>query len=302
MQAIGLAQRIVTESEAFELAQDHQRRQPLSIRRAFVNFVAAISGMDRLDPFRALGVEIFLLMQPAEFFQPAEDIPPDRPLVKAGAALAADAAQGGGERRIAHPVAHCGRMASGKEQRRGYRIAQFPLQALPIRGNARRHEIAFFGGARGRLEQLGERLAAVFAIEQAPGVDRAGHRHRMRRLRLDLLDLPLGVPLGSGLARRPARAVQRHRRRAPLRIEHKAIAADPGALRLDDALHRHGGDRCIHRVAAAAQHVEPGQGRARRRGRDHAVGRDRRRAAGNIEVTHGRFLALYANCPPAEQA
>ena len=74
MHAVGLAQRIAAERKAFELTQDHQRREALPVRRTFVDFVAAIGGVDRLDPFGALRREILFLVQAAELLEPAEDV------------------------------------------------------------------------------------------------------------------------------------------------------------------------------------------------------------------------------------
>ena len=108
----------------------------------------------------------------------------------------------------------------------------------------------------------------------------------MRRLNLDLADAVLDIPFDMGLGRRPSRAVERDRQRATTRVQHKTIAADAGALRLDDALHGDRSDRGIGGVAARAQHVERGQCRHRSRGRGHPVRRHRRRASRNIEVAH----------------
>ncbi len=168
--------------------------------------------------------------------------------------------------------------------------------------DARRHDIAVLGRPGRRFEDFRQRLRAVLAVEQAPGVDRAGHRRRVRRLHADLADLALGVPFDMRLGRRPPGAAQRDRRRAVFRIEDKAVAADPGAFRLDDALHRHRRDRRIDRVAAGAQDVERGQRRERVRGRRHAVRRHRRRAAGYIEVAHLSRLSRSSNWRAARAA
>jgi hypothetical protein len=98
----------------------------------------------------------------------------------------------------------------------------------------------------------------VFAIDEAPRVDRARHRYRVRGLHPDFADLALGVPFDMGLGGGAPGAAQRDRQRPFFRIEDKAIAADPGALGLDDALHRHRGDRGVDRIAAGPQHVERG--------------------------------------------
>ena len=74
MQPVGLAERLAAEGVACERAQDHQRRHPLAVRRAFVDVVAAIGGGDRLDPFRALSGEILRLVQSAERVEPGDDV------------------------------------------------------------------------------------------------------------------------------------------------------------------------------------------------------------------------------------
>ena len=137
----------------------------------------------------------------------------------------------------------------------------------------------------------------MFAIEQAPGVDRARHGRRVRRLHLDLADLALGIPFEMRLGRGAAGTAERDRQGAGFRIEDEAVAADPGALRLDDALHRDRRDRRIGRIAAGAQDVERRQRRQRMRGRRHAVGRHRRRAAGYIKVPH-REIAHHSSSNP----
>ena len=163
--------------------------------------------MDRLDPFGALGVEILGLVQSAERFEPPEDVAHDRPFIEPGAALAADAAQGSGERWVAHLVAGNRRFAARQKQRRGDRIAQFRLVAIPVIGDALVHDITVFCGPRRRLQQFRKRPRAVFAVDRAPRIDRAGDCHGMRGLHLDVTDTVFDIPFDRRLARRAPRAV-----------------------------------------------------------------------------------------------
>ena len=140
---------------------------------------------------------------------------------------------------------------------------------------------------------------AVLAVEGAPGIDRARDRHRMRRLHADLADAALDIPIDLGLGRSAPGTIERYRQSALPRIENETIAADPGALRLDDALHGDRRNRGIGRIAARTQHVEGSQSRRRVRGRGHAVRRHRRRSPRNIEVTHNRAMCRNVAVAPS---
>ena len=74
MQPIGLAERIAVKGITRERAQDHQRRHPLPVWRAFIDLVASIRGVDRLNPVRALGGKIRFLVQSTHRFEAAEDV------------------------------------------------------------------------------------------------------------------------------------------------------------------------------------------------------------------------------------
>ena len=302
MQSVGLAERITVERIAGERPQDHQRRHSLPIRWAFIDLVAAIRGVDRLDPVRALGGEVLFFVQPAKRFQSSDDLAHDRAVVKGFAALPPDPAQRGGERRVAHLVPGLGRSSARQEKPGGNGIAEFLLGAVPVGRDARRHHITLLGRARCRLEQFGKRSGAVLAIEGAPGIDRAGDRHRMRRLHADLADAALDIPIDRRLGGGAPGTVERHRQGALPRIEDEAITTDSGAFRLDDALHGDRRNRGISRVAARAQHVEGSQSRHRVRGRGHAVRRHRRRPTRNIEVAHNRAICRVAVAPSAHRS
>ena len=67
----------------------------------------------------------------------------------------------------------------------------------------------------------------------------------------------------------------------------KAIAANAGLRRFDDAKQRDGRDRGVHRVAAATQHVERGQRCQRVRGCRHDAHTERLGTAGQFEIAGG---------------
>ena len=115
----------------------------------------------------------------------------------------------------------------------------------------------------GRFQEFGQRLASVIGVEPTPRVDRAGHRHRVGRERVDRADPARGVPAGLRGLGRPAGAVQREGRAARRRVEHEAVPADPGHRRLDHALHGHRRERRVHGVAAGPQDLHGGERRPR---------------------------------------
>ncbi len=236
-------------------------------------------------------------MQPAQRFEPAEDVVHDRTAVECLAALPADAAQRGGERRVRHLFPGGRRPPAGEEQSRGDRIPQFFPTAVPIGGDARRHDVTLFGRARRRLEQFGQRPRAVLAVEGAPGVNRTRHGHGMRRRHSNFADSVLDIPIDGGFCRCPSRAVEGNGQRPLARIQNETVAADSGALRLGDALHRDRRDRGVGGVAAGTQHVERGECGSGVRGCSHPVRRHRRRSPRNIEVAHRLFLDRTAHPP-----
>src|SRR3546814_4320498 len=87
MDAIGLAVLSIHKLEAFEDAQDDKRRDALPVRRALVEIVAAIAGVNRLDVFGTLTGEILRLVQAVQLLQPFDDLLHHRALVEGAAAL-----------------------------------------------------------------------------------------------------------------------------------------------------------------------------------------------------------------------
>ena len=123
---------------------------------------------------------------------------------------------------------------------------------MPVGRDARRHHITLLCRARRWLEQFAKGTGAVLAVEGAPGINRSGHGHRMRRLHGNLADPAIDIPVDGGFRRGPSGAVQGNRQCTLARIEDKAVAPDAGALRLDNTLHRDRRDRGIGGVAAGA--------------------------------------------------
>src|SRR3546814_18884560 len=111
MDAIGLAVLSIHKLEAFEDAQDDKRRDALPVRRALVEIVAAIAGVNRLDVLGTLTGEILRLVQAVQLLQPFNDLLHHRALVEGAAALTGDAAERRRDLRLAVAVAPLGRLA-----------------------------------------------------------------------------------------------------------------------------------------------------------------------------------------------
>ena len=236
----------------------------------------------------ALRVEIVQAVEAAEALQLRHNALGDGACVEGLAPVPADCLQGLGQRRHPHEIADRGRRTAGQEGGPGVRIGfEAALLVERVGGDPRRDAIALFGGANRRPQQFVERLRAMLGVEPNPGVDGAGHRDAMGRGRFRR-DVPFGEPGGRGRGRRPARAVERHRQAAALGVKAEAIAADAGHGGFDDALHRHGREGRVHRIAAGFQDLDRGEGRQRMRGRRHAVFGDGERAAGKVEVAQGQ--------------
>jgi hypothetical protein len=134
----------------------------------------------------------------------------------------------------------------------------------------------------------------VIAQDRRPGIDRAGNADGMRRGQRDRMHVALEIPFGRvGGHRRAARAVIGDDLAfAPRLDQRKAIAADPGGLRLDHAEQRAGRHRRIRGGAAGTQHLDRRQRRQRMRRRHHRVLGVDRRSAGEMEIPHAKLLTL----------
>ena len=181
---------------------------------------------------------------------------------------------------------------------RGDRVAQFPLQPVKIVSDARGDDLALLGGLRGGLQEFGERLDPYFALSvhhasTAPGtVTACGVCVSMS------VDLPFGIPFGRRLARRPAGAVQRHRRRAlsANRGQSSRRRSRCSAVRRRIASRRR---RSPHRAALPPERSTSSPAKVAC-GCEVATMPFAAIAAerpGKVEVAHTGFLALYAKLP-----
>ncbi len=139
---------------------------------------------------------------------------------------------------------------------------------------ARRHREAFFGERDGGLEQVLPRQLAVPGVRQReePDLTRhagrdAAHGHRVAVARLAVGAEEMIGPHRGGRGHPAVIAVDPLAGGRP--VHQVAAAAQPRGLRLDQPQHERGGDRRVHRRAAAAENGEAGLGGMRVGGCDH---------------------------------
>ena len=137
-----------------------------------------------------------------------------------------------------------------------------------------RHAVAALGDLDGRLHQVGKGQRAVARVQRHPAPHGAGYGHRIPAALGRALDVGavlaaevLGRP-GLGRAARGVQALQR----LPIPQDAEHVRPEAVAARLDDGHHRRRGDRGVHRIAAALQHLQPGLRAQRVRGRDDVAG------------------------------
>ncbi|GCC45154.1 hypothetical protein chiPu_0029530, partial [Chiloscyllium punctatum] len=266
--------------EACERAQDHQRGEALPVRRTLDDVMVMVARRDRLHIIRGVRREIVAVVGAAEATQDIHHLVGGLARVERVAAVLRDPAQGPAERRLRTDVANLRHLAAGKELGRRVAVDLDPRpEAAPILGNARRDAEALLGSRDRRPEDLLQRLAAVIGDQPAPCIDRAGHGHSLGRGRRNVAGAASGIFSGVGAGRCAAGTVERDRRAGLRRIECEAVAADPGHLRLDHALHRDRRHRGIDGIAAGLQHLDRGKRCLRMRGRGHAALRNRHRTA-----------------------
>ena len=108
-------------------------------------------------------------------------------------------------------------------------VLQLLELVLPVEGDTRRDNIAFFGGLDRGLQQRVEPHLAVVAQDGIPGIDRAGNTHRMGRCQRHRVNFVFEIPFGLRRHRRAAGAVIGCYLALALRLDQrKAIAADAG--------------------------------------------------------------------------
>ena len=251
--------------------------------------MAAICRRDRLDPFGALPGEILERVEAAQLVAALDDVGGDGPFVEAARAL----------------PWRCG----GSSRASAGILTRSPSPGMRPCGMKRRAapgSLAIFGPAREKSQAgrgvmttpssassiAGWSSAAMSLVpyrleKREPGIDGARYGGGMDALDGDLAEPSLLIPRGRRLHRRAAGAVERHGRAGLRRVEHEAVAADAGHVRLGDAQHRRGGERRVDGVAAGAQHVERGERRQWVRGGRHRLAGNRRRAAGLMKIAHG---------------
>ena len=156
----------------------------------------------------------------------------------------------------------------------------------PVERHARCDRETVLGTADGRAQQLVEAARAVAVEQQLPAGDRTRHRDGVRAIRADGGDAAAHQPLDGEAGGRAARAVHRDHAARRRGVEHEAVAADAGHVRLDHALHGNGGDSRVNRIAAGPEHVEGGQRRLGMRGGGHAVLAVGRGTARKLEIAH----------------
>ena len=273
--------------------EQHQGDQALAVGRAFVDRVAPVVGLDRGHVLAPRPGEVLERVQPAQAVQMADQILGHGARVEGVTALFGNQGEGFGQLGLAMHLADRGRTAVGQEDAPGRGVAlQERLDRRPVAVDPLVDDIAVPGEADGRLQHPAETHGAVIAQQAVPGVDRAGHGDRMGRLLGDRRDALTVEPLGPRRRGRPPGAVVGDDLLGPAgRDQGEAVAADPGRLGLDHALHRAGGHRGVHRVAAGLEHLDRRQRGERMGGRRHAVEAVDIGAAGEFEVSHGRVIA-----------
>ena len=266
------------EGEPGQDVEDFEGDDALAVGRALIDVVAAVGSLDGSHVL-ALGLgEVVQAVQSAEAVQVLNDVLGDGAPIEGVAPPFGDAAQGLRQLRLAVEVAGLRRLAAGQEDAgRGRVRAQGVGVKVPVEGDAPMDAIAVAGVRDGRLEQLAQALRAVVLDQPRPGVDGAGHGHRVGRGGIDLGDPLFGVPFGNRRRRRPARpVVGDHPVATAGREQGEAVAADARRPGLDHALDGTGRHRRVDGVAAVPQHLQRAQRGRRLRGGGHAVeGMDR---------------------------
>ena len=274
--------------EAGEDVQHDKHGDARAVRRALPDVMALVQGADRRRRFGAVGGKIFQRVQAADAAQGVDHVGGDLAGVERVAAFAGDRAQRLAELRLMDHVAGDRRLAVRQQIARGVgAVLELFKAVLPVEGDARGDDVAFFGGLDRGLQQGIEPHLAVIAQDRIPGIDGAGNRDGMRRGQRHRVDLAFQIPFDIGRHRRAARAVIGHDLAlAPRLDQRETIAADAGGLRLDHREQAGGRDRSVRCRAARTHHIDRHQCRCGMRGRHHRVLGMDRRAAGEMEIPH----------------
>lgn len=174
----------------------------------------------------------------------------------------------------------------------GVGIGREPMaEFAKIEGHAGRHQVSAFGGRNGWPQAGGQAEFAIGVAQAAPGIDGARYGDGVRRIVWDGREAELGHPLQRGCGRGAPGAVEGNRRLALGGIKRKAVAADAGHMRIDDALQGDGGDGRIDGIATGAQHIECRQRGLWMGGRDHGISGHGDRFSGAREITRAEGVA-----------
>ncbi len=123
--------------------------------------------------------------------------------------------------------------------------------------------------------------------QPVPGIDCTRHGDGMRALPFDSGNTVFYIPVDAGrLGRTAGTVISNDFGAAFRRIKAKAITADTGGFRLDDALHGTGRDCGIKRIAVRAQNIDGRERCQWVRSRRDAFAGMYRRAAGEFEISH----------------
>ena len=249
--------------ETVEDAQGDQRRDALTVGRDLVQGVVAVALLDGRDPLRAVGGEVGGGHRATVGLRMRRRGLGDLAPVESLTAGLRDQAQRARRLGEGETLADVRRAAVGQEglgeaglrgdlrQRRG---------VGPLLLHDHRHAVAALGDLDGRRDQVGKGQAAAALVQRHPARDRPRHGDRIPSALGR--GLGIGAVLAAEVVRRPgrgraARGVQAEQLRAvPDDAEH--VRTQAVAAGLDHHHRRRRGDRRVHRVAAALEHLQAG--------------------------------------------
>ena len=230
--------------------------------------------------------KITFLVTSAKTLQHRQQLFADRTFIKTGAALAADSLERGGKGRLGMARTERHRLAI-----RGEDGLSCLVQNIRLTGEIGRDTLGD-GVAVTRISDRGcedpvERHAAMVTVQLDPGIHRAGHGYRMRRMPFDAGHALFQHPFGIQRFRRASRPVEScDGVAAPRRIETEAVTADAGRLRFDNRLHGAGGKCRVHGVATILKDTDGRLGRQGVGSARHSIRSGNRRTAGALKITH----------------
>ena len=176
MEALDAERREFRQVEAREDVQHHQHGDARAVRRALPDVVALVHGADRRGGLGRVRGKVFQRVQAADAAQRLDHVGGDLAGVERVAAVLGDRAQRLAEFGLMDHVAGHRRLAVRQQIALGVgAVLQLLELVLPVEGDARRDDIALFGGLDRGLQQRVEPELAVVAQDRVPGIDRAGN-------------------------------------------------------------------------------------------------------------------------------